>query len=151
LDATDDAAGTLIAAERDEHLIEHHVVEDVVSGIAQARGEAFPRVTSPEAVLCAEIAREDPLRLHRLARIWREPVGLTVNRLIRRGLHSYRGEYSAEEVADLPRLPPLPPRKRHSRPSVGLVQLEAASPGETATTIAAAELVREAMNGGDGA
>jgi hypothetical protein len=105
--------------------------------------------TVPEKVrLDATIAVEDSLRLHRLARIWREPLGLVVSRLIRRGLHSYRGEYSAEAVADLPKLPLLPPRKRSSRPSVGLVGLEAATPVESATTIATAALVREAMNGG---
>jgi hypothetical protein len=99
------------------------------------------------ARLDVKIAYEDALRLRRLARTWRESVGLTVNRLIRRGLHSYRGEYRAEAVADLPKLPPLPSRKRQSGSSVGLVRLEAARPVEAATTIATSALVREAMNG----
>jgi hypothetical protein len=92
--------------------------------------------------------REDGLRIHRLARIQREPIGLTVNRLIRAGLHSRRGQYDPEVVADLPKLPPLPPRKRRSGLSVGLIRLKTVHPVESAITIATGELVREALHGG---
>jgi hypothetical protein len=110
-------------------------------------GNGAPAV--PKMVrLDVRITREDSLRLHRLARTQREPLGLLVNRLIRAGLRARRGQYAADAVADLPKLPLLPPRKRHSTPSVGLVQLESAGPAESAVTIATAELVREAMNGG---
>jgi hypothetical protein len=98
--------------------------------------------------LRVEITPEDSLRLHRLARTHGESLKLTVNRLIRAGFDARRGYYDPIAIADLPKLPPLPPRKRRTGSSVGMIRLTTVDPVESAATIATAELVREALHGG---
>jgi hypothetical protein len=99
--------------------------------------------------LQVEIPDADSLRLHRLARIWREPVGLVVTRLLRRGLRSYRGEYRPEDFEGLPPLMGLPRREHGPSASRGRLRLVEATPGEAQAIMAAAELVCKAAQAAD--
>jgi hypothetical protein len=85
------------------------------------------------------------MAVHRIARMRQETVALTVERLLRIGVRRYKRTMGTDDFADLPHIGPLRPRPRRRKRSIGVGQVVQATVAETMTTIATAELVREAL------
>jgi hypothetical protein len=98
-------------------------------------------------------AKIDPalgLAVRRIARIRRETVSVTVDRLLRVGVRRYKRTHGTEDFADLPELRSGAGRLHRARRRGGPIRLVEATPEEAEAVIATTALIGKAAANGNG-